>query len=290
MHIPKAVRVFSVYTLAALFSLMLHGGVVALLLLQKAPEAPTRKIVPPTHIKARLVQKDPKVAARKQKALLDAAKKRAQQLRKKADAQEKRFKDEARKETLKKEVAKKAAAKKEQLKQAQLKKDAAKALKTKREKERKHKALQAEKVRKKQEKAKAVAREKALANRMREQALASALDSEEALLDAEHDAVMVADYATYIKERIVLNWNRPPSARRGMEAVLAIQLLPTGQVVSVVIEKSSGSDAFDLSVQQAVKKVDRFEKIRELYRSSPGVFDDNFRQLRLVFRPEDLRL
>jgi colicin import membrane protein len=75
-----------------------------------------------------------------------------------------------------------------------------------------------------------------------------------------------------------------------MEAILSIQLVPTGQVVGVSVVKSSGNDAFDLSVQQAVKKVGRFEKLQELSRQSPVIFEQNFRQFRLVFRPEDLRL
>ena len=88
-------------------------------------------------------------------------------------------------------------------------------------------------------------------------------------------------------EKIETNWNRPPSSRKGMEVALIIQLVPTGQVISVIMVKSSGSDAFDRSAQQAVHKVGRFEKLQQL---NTQVFEKNFRQLRLVFRPDDLRL
>ena len=304
MHIAKPVRVAAVYAMAGIFSLVLHGGVIALLLFNKMPEPAPRKIVQPAHIKATLVQIDFKAKARKKQALLDAAaKKRAQQRRKIAAEKEKKRKAKAlkaKRDKARREKAKKEKLRKEKLKQAKAKKEKvrkAKALKAKSEKEKaqklkvkKEKALQAAKVRKKREEQQALVREKELANLVREEALASALDDEEALLAAQRDALLVQDYAAYVKERIIQNWNRPPSARRGMEAVLSIQLLPAGQVVGVVVVKSSGSEAFDLSVQQAVKKVDRFEKLRELYKSSPTVFESNFRQLRLVFRPEDLRL
>ena len=66
-----------------------------------------------------------------------------------------------------------------------------------------------------------------------------------------------------------------------------IQLVPTGQVVSVMIVQSSGNGAFDRSAEQAVHKAGRFDKLKEL---PPRVFETYFRKLRLVFRPEDLRL
>jgi TolA protein len=117
--------------------------------------------------------------------------------------------------------------------------------------------------------------------------LASALASEEEFLVAESDEQLASSYSVYIFERVAENWNRPPSARRGMEVELQIQLVPTGQVVSVLVIKSSGNAAFDRSAEQAVHKVGRFEKLQEL---PSRVFEQNFRKLRLVFRPEDLRL
>lgn len=124
-------------------------------------------------------------------------------------------------------------------------------------------------------------------NQQLEQNLASALADEEEFLVAENDEQLASSYSAYIFERVAGNWNRPPSARRGMEVELLIQLVPTGQVVSVMISKSSGNAAFDRSAEQAVQKAGRFDKLKEL---PPRVFEDYFRKLRLVFRPEDLRL
>jgi TonB family protein len=124
-------------------------------------------------------------------------------------------------------------------------------------------------------------------NQQLEQNLASALADEEDFLVAENEEQLASSYSAYIFERVAGNWNRPPSARRGMEVELLIQLVPTGQVVSVMISKSSGNPAFDRSAEQAVHKAGRFDKLKEL---PPWVFNDYFRKLRLVFRPEDLRL
>ncbi len=120
-----------------------------------------------------------------------------------------------------------------------------------------------------------------------QQDLASALAAEEDFLVAENDEQLASSYSSYIFDRVAGNWNRPPSARRGMEVELSIQLVPTGQVISVAIIQSSGNPAFDRSAEQAVHKAGRFEKLQEL---PPRVFEQYFRQLRLVFRPEDLRL
>ena len=49
---------------------------------------------------------------------------------------------------------------------------------------------------------------------------------------------MAASYAALIQQTVVNYWSRPPSARNGMEALLGIQLIPTGEVVSVSVIKS----------------------------------------------------
>lgn len=121
-----------------------------------------------------------------------------------------------------------------------------------------------------------------------QQQLASALAEEEEFLAASNEEEIAASYHDYIFERIAANWSRPPSARREMEVELLVQLVPTGQVISVSVVRSSGNSAFDRSAEQAVHKVGRFEKLKEI--ENPRVFDKYFRRLTLVFRPDDLRL
>jgi len=93
-------------------------------------------------------------------------------------------------------------------------------------------------------------------------------------------------YVDAINQRITENWSRPPSARNGMQCQLLIQLVPTGRVVAVTLEKSSGNDAFDRSAIQAVKKVDTFPEIKDM---PSGLFERDFRNLHLNFNPQDLR-
>lgn len=97
---------------------------------------------------------------------------------------------------------------------------------------------------------------------------------------------MTASYAALIQQTVMNYWSRPPSARNGMEALLSIQLIPSGDVVSVTLLKSSGSAAFDRSAINAVEKAGSFPELEKL---PIREFDKTFRRFRLLFRPEDLR-
>ncbi|MBQ0719301.1 MAG: cell envelope integrity protein TolA [Gammaproteobacteria bacterium] len=285
MRISKNLKKFAVYSLAGLFSLALHGFAIFLLLHGWTDKSPDHKPRRPHFIQATLIQMKPaakaqnKQAARKKAA---AAKKRAEQQRQ----QKARKKKEAQRKKAERKKAdqKKARAEKTRRDKALKKKQAAdKARKAAEHKQQAEREKQAKEVQRQEQ-------QEELQRQARAQALASALDSEDEFLADEQSMQLAQGYSDYIQQRIIANWNRPLSARRGMEAILSIQLVPTGQVVGVSVIQSSGNEAFDLSAQQAVKKVGRFDKLQELSRQSPAVFEQNFRQFRLVFRPEDLRL
>ena len=119
--------------------------------------------------------------------------------------------------------------------------------------------------------------------------LARAMEAEEQAQASAATATaeeMAASYAALIQQTVVNYWSRPPSARNGMEALLQIQLVPTGEVVSVRILKSSGDAAFDRSAENAVQKAGSFPELQNL---PPREFEKTFRRFRLLFRPEDLR-
>lgn len=97
---------------------------------------------------------------------------------------------------------------------------------------------------------------------------------------------MSASYIALIQQTVVNYWSRPPSARNGMECELVVQLIPTGEVVSVTVLRSSGNSAFDASAVNAVKKAGAFPELQKL---PSAEFEKNFRRLNLIFRPEDLR-
>lgn len=97
---------------------------------------------------------------------------------------------------------------------------------------------------------------------------------------------LAASFAALIQQTVIGYWNRPASARNGMEALLQVQLIPTGEVVSVTLLKSSGNAAFDRSAVNAVEKAGEFPELQKL---PSREFEQTFRRFRLLFRPEDLR-
>lgn len=120
-----------------------------------------------------------------------------------------------------------------------------------------------------------------------ERELSDAIAQENAQQQFLNDSEMANSYIALITDVIQRNWNRPPSARNSMEAELIVQMVPTGEVVSVKIVRSSGNEAFDRSAETAVLKAERFAEIQQL---PARVFEQYFRRLRLKFKPEDLRL
>ena len=92
-------------------------------------------------------------------------------------------------------------------------------------------------------------------------------------------------YIGQVQRDIVSRWSRPPSARNGMQAILRVRLVPTGEVIDVSVEQSSGNEAFDRSALLAVERSERFQ-----VPSDPNLFEKNFRSFTVLFRPEDLLL
>ena len=123
------------------------------------------------------------------------------------------------------------------------------------------------------------------AQKRREKDLSLAVTNEQNARQAVTDYEKAMAYVQHIKQVMIQNWSRPPSARNGMQALLQVHLAPDGEVVDVSVIKSSGNDAFDRSAVLAVQKAQRFT-----VPSDPALFEKYFRQFEVVFRPEDLRL
>lgn len=71
---------------------------------------------------------------------------------------------------------------------------------------------------------------------------------------ARQNSSLRQQYIADIRNKVERNWLRPPSARPGMTCTVLVQQLPTGDVVSVRITRSSGDAVFDRSVENAVHK------------------------------------
>jgi len=248
------------YFPAIILSLLLHAGLILLVVWgwQFTDEKPVIK--PPNYIKAALVELKAKTnkQPKKDPVQKQVAEKKNDQIKQQQEKQKREAKEKAKKRA--------QELKKNQL--AKQKSEKEKAEKAKKEKQRHE--------REKQKKAEA----------LKKQALANELAKEKERLQAEEDTVAAQSYSALIAARVERNWRRPPSARNGMEVLLAIQLVPTGQVISVTVIKSSGSNAFDRSAVRAIKKVDRFTEVKGM---PSRLFENKFRNFKFSFNPQDLR-
>jgi colicin import membrane protein len=71
-----------------------------------------------------------------------------------------------------------------------------------------------------------------------------------------------------------------------MSAVVEIRLHPDGTIDSAALSTSSGDEAFDRSVLNAVKRARVFELVADV---DPVTFERQFRRVLVTFRPEGLR-
>ena len=116
-------------------------------------------------------------------------------------------------------------------------------------------------------------------------AIQEAMLAEQLLAESQFESEQVATYSALIISRVTQQWNRPVSAKKGMQVTLSLNLMPTGEVGDAIVTKSSGNQQFDDSALLAVSKIGR---IPELAQMPSKIFENNFRQLTLLFNPKDL--
>jgi len=131
-------------------------------------------------------------------------------------------------------------------------------------------------------KAKAAAEAKQKADdAARKKSFADALAAEElARAQAAIKGQLQMSWVSAIIDRISRNWLRPPGLSESLKAVVAVDLLPSGQILDARIKISSGSAVFDDSVLKAVFKSDPLPLPDDM-----SAFE---RQLELTFTPKDL--
>ncbi len=101
---------------------------------------------------------------------------------------------------------------------------------------------------------------------------------------AKYVASEVDTYSALISQTVRRYWNRPPSARNGMQVKLKIRLLPGGELNSVSISRSSGNASFDRAAVNAVERAGNFT-----VPADSEIFDKHFREFSMLFNPEDLK-
>lgn len=240
------------YTLPLLMALVLHGAAVWMLYRGWHPEKETLNVITPRTVVANLVVLEAKAKPAPARPKAPPPKPAPTQSKPKPDP----AKDKARE--LEAQKAKELAAQKA----AQQKREA-------QEKQRQQELARQERL----------ARLSELANSSFEQAL----EEESQDLHAGTEEMVAQSYRAGIYELVRQNWSRPPSARNGMQAKLLVELIPTGEVVAVTVEESSGSAAFDRSAEQAVRRARRFDVPPE-----NELFERYFRRFYFLFQPEDL--
>ena len=139
----------------------------------------------------------------------------------------------------------------------------------KREEERKQRAAVAERERQHQE----AARKQRDAEETKRRADAAARAAQQKLIDDWRVRIQAK-----IKGRVVV----PPNMEGNPEARFEVVLLPGGEVLSANLKKSSGNPAYDAAVERAISAAQPLPVPTE-----PDLFQENFRELTLVFRPKD---
>lgn len=253
---------YKALTLPLLMTLFFHSLLVAAFFFDAPTSEPIVRRAATKYIKAELVTLEkPK---QKKKTVKSSSKKKAA--------------DRARK------LAQQKAEEEQALREKLLQKEQEKQLQLERENEKKVQQKEAQEARQKREQQQRIQQQS-------ERELAEAIAQEKNQQGGDKQVVTAEELANsfiaLITDTIQNNWNRPPSARNGMEAQLALTLMPTGEVVNVKVIISSGNLAFDRSAENAVRRAGQFPELKQLPNK---VFEDYFRQLRLKFRPEDLRL
>ncbi|MEC8442914.1 MAG: cell envelope integrity protein TolA, partial [Pseudomonadota bacterium] len=182
----------------------------------------------------------------------------------------------------KEKAAKEKAAKEKAAKEKAAKEKAAKE-KAAKEKAAKEKAAKEQAAR---EEAARVAAEQAMMEQLAlEQAEAEIRQQEaaaRAAAEAERAAVLTSEYQDLIRAQVASVWSYPPNVTRDLEVEVRLAMVPTGEVISATVTRSSGHEALDRSVEQAIMKASPLPVPDDI-----RVFEKNFRTLTMKFRPEN---
>jgi len=305
------------YAFAFILALSLHFSIIGLFafnfISEPAPTPKAQKQVPEI-IKASIL--DENVVAEKAKELQQAEEKKLNHRQQQKDQLAKQLKQEklrikqAKTKRLKIEKAAKAEAKRLQQvakneakklaaikqavvleKQKRIAKEKAQAVEKKRkqeaervaEEQRKVAAEKQEVARKKAEKQQKIAKEKQHQEELARQKKAAAKQAEVNRVRSENARIAkkaTADAKVLIERKVTQNWNRPSTVSGKLACTIRVGLIPSGDVMSVVVVKGSGNQLFDDSAERAVFKasplpVPKDRNVFSKFRSFTFVFSPN---------------
>ena len=140
---------------------------------------------------------------------------------------------------------------------------------------------EAEARRKAEEAARVEAAKKAAEQRAqaeRQAHLAAQIAEEQRRMDLQGSAEFGA-WIGAIQDQVTRHWNRPPSARPGLECEVRVSLIPGMQVVNAEILRCNGDEAVRRSIIAAVERASPLPRP-----SDPALFE---RTIVFVFKPQD---
>ncbi len=101
----------------------------------------------------------------------------------------------------------------------------------------------------------------------------------EAERNAARDAGLLDQYTRMLENKIKQHWDRPLSARPGIDCVVTVVQLPTGDVVSARVASCNGDEAVRRSIERAVMDASPLPKP-----PNPALFERN---LNVSFQPDE---
>jgi len=271
------------YGFASVVAIALHLLVVGLFLLEWPDSHPQLAEPVPKHVMAKVVQEENKAVKQRQQQAERDKQRKAREAKRRAEKERqrkleaKRKKELARQEKLKRERLAKQKADAEKKRQA----DAEREKQQRQEQQRQQREKEQQQA--EQRRLEQIAQEQAMLEQLaQERAAAELAARQEAEARAERAAALQSEYTALIRDQITSVWRYPPAVDANMEVTLRLGLVPTGEVVQVQIIRSSGNQALDRSVEQAIYKASPLPVPSDI-----AVFEQNFRNFTMKFRPEN---
>jgi colicin import membrane protein len=250
---------------AITYSLALHVAIAGALVLGFDFGSRPRAMAQPTAIQARVVDE----AAVRHEMERIAEAERAEQVKRDREA------DKARREREREE-----AERVEQARQEQLRVEREQAAADERERDAaEQRAREEEEARLAEQRRREEARRQAEARKQAEleAELALALAAEDEARRAE-EAGLLDQYLRAIHDEIQRNWSQPLTARPGLECVINVTQIPSGDVVGVSFGRCNGDEAVKRSIEAAVQRASPLPRP-----PVPALFN---RSLEVTFKPE----
>lgn len=259
------------YKLPLFVSILLHASVVAMFFVHW-PQKPKVQEPVPQHVMAEIIQVE-SAAEKERKRKVEQQKRQQEEARRRAEQQRKAAEQKKRTEAAAKAAAEKKAKDAEIKAKAAAEKQAAEKKKAEQQK----KAEEQKRIAQQQ-----AAEQELFENMLAEQLAAEQREQEEARIQAERAAVLESDFMDQIRAHVSSYWKYPSVVKPDQEVTVKITLVPTGQVVQVVITKNSGNNLLDSSVIAAVNQASPLPVPRDMQ-----VFERSFRNFTMKFRPEN---